>query len=326
MNNDRFYFMQTEQLQQLHLEANLPLENKGARLDQALASLFPEHSRSRLKEWVEKGWVLVDGQKKRAKDKVQGGEKIIIQAEIPIILERGAEAIPLDIIYEDEHVLVLNKPVGLVVHPAVGNQTGTLLNALLHHYPDLNQIPRAGIVHRLDKDTSGLMIVAKSLEAHTHLVNQLQARTVRRTYETIVWGILPAGGTVNARIGRHPVDRKRMSVSDTGKEAITHYRVVQKFRCHTHLRVQLETGRTHQIRVHMAYIHHPILGDKTYGGRLRVPPKSTPEFLKILREFPRQALHATQLGFIHPITDEEMHWEIPLPKDILQLLTALKQN
>lgn len=309
----------------LHLSGILPESYKGMRLDQALALLFPEHSRSRIKEWIESGQVRVDAHVRKPKDKICGGEKVEVMAILPIVNTSCPEDIALDIVYEDETILVLNKPAGLVVHPAAGNRTGTLLNALIHRIPTLVHVPRAGIVHRLDKDTSGLMVVAKTLEAHTDLVSQLQARTVNRTYETVVWGKLLSGGTIEARIGRHARDRKRMSVVDEGgKSAISHYRVIEKFRAHTHLRVHLETGRTHQIRVHMAYIHHPIVGDKVYGGRLRVPAKASESLITLIRTFPRQALHAKQLGLLHPKTQVAMQWEVPLPADIQDLLEALR--
>lgn len=308
----------------LHLSAVIPEEYQGMRLDQALALIFPEHSRSRIKEWIDSAAVLVDAKVRRPKDKILGGEHVEVVVEISRVVASNPEDIPLDIVYEDDYILVLNKPAGLVVHPAVGNRSGTLLNALIHRVPTLVHIPRAGIVHRLDKDTSGLMVVAKTLEAHTDLVSQLQARTVNRTYETVVWGTLLSGGTVNARVGRHPRDRKRMAVVEHGKQAISHYRVIEKFRAHTHLRVNLETGRTHQIRVHMAHIYHPVVGDKIYGGRLRVPPKASEELLTLLRTFPRQALHAKQLGLVHPETQEAMQWEVPTPSDILDLIQALR--
>jgi 23S rRNA pseudouridine1911/1915/1917 synthase len=308
----------------LHLAGIIPEDYRGMRLDQALVLLFPEHSRSRLKDWIDEGKVWVDNKVRKPKDKILGGEHIQISAEMPLLVDSDPEEIPLDIVYEDEHILVINKPAGLVVHPAVGNRSGTLLNALMHRTPELVHIPRAGIVHRLDKDTSGLMVVAKTLEAHTDLVLQLQARTVNRTYETVVWGMLPSGGTVEAKIGRHPRDRKKMGVVEKGKLAISHYRVIEKFRSHTHLRVHLETGRTHQIRVHMAHIYHPIVGDKLYGGRLRVPPKASDELLTLLRTFPRQALHAKQLGLVHPFTREECVWEVTTPTDILELIQMLR--
>ncbi len=308
----------------LQLSGMIPEDYKGMRLDQSLVLLFPEHSRSRLKEWIDEGEVWVDNKVRKPKDKMMGGEHIQISADIPQVVDSHPEEIPLDIVFEDEYILVINKPAGLVVHPAVGNRTGTLLNALIHRAPELLHIPRAGIVHRLDKDTSGLMVVAKTLEAHTDLVLQLQARTVNRTYETVVWGILPSGGTVDAKIGRHPRDRKKMGVTEKGKLARSHYRVIEKFRSHTHLRVHLETGRTHQIRVHMAHIYHPIVGDKLYGGRLRVPPKASEALLTLLRTFPRQSLHAKQLGLVHPITGEACTWEVPTPSDILELIHMLR--
>lgn len=308
----------------LRLSAAIPEVYQGMRLDQALALMFSEHSRSRIKEWIDSGAVLVDAKARRPKDKILGGELVEIVVEISQVVSSNPEDIPLDIVYEDDCILVLNKPSGLVVHPAVGNRSGTLLNALIHRIPALVNIPRAGIVHRLDKETSGLMVVAKTLEAHTDLVSQLQARTVNRTYEAVVWGTLLSGGTVNAPIGRHPRDRKRMGVVESGKQAISHYRVIEKLRVHTHLRVNLETGRTHQIRVHMAHIYHPVVGDKVYGGRLRVPPKASESLLVLLRTFPRQALHAKQLGLLHPTTQESMQWEVPLPEDMVDLIEALR--
>ncbi len=310
----------------IQLLVEITAEYSGRRLDQALALAFPEHSRSRLKSWIEKGNVQINGALKRPRDKVVEGDKIEIKAEIEVISSWVPEPIVLEIIYEDEEILVVNKPAGLVVHPARGNQLGTLVNALLHHCPSLNQIPRAGIVHRLDKDTTGLMVVAKSLVAQTKLVAALQARTVKRVYEAVVCGVLPSGGTVNAPIGRHPQERTRMAVLELGKPAVTHYRVLERFSAHTHLKVQLETGRTHQIRVHMAYIHHPLIGDKVYGGRLRLPPKISENLQNCLRTFPRQALHAKALGLLHPVTGEEMDWEIPVPSDMQQLLITLKNK
>jgi 23S rRNA pseudouridine1911/1915/1917 synthase len=297
----------------VRLHANIPDTLAGKRLDQALAILFPEHSRSRLKSWIDEGQVLVQGAARRPKDKVHLGEDIDIEAALPDRGEWIAEDIALHIVYEDDHIIILNKPADLVVHPGAGNQQGTLVNALLHHVPHLSVLPRAGIVHRLDKDTTGLMVVSKSLSAHTALVEQLQARNIIRVYETIVWGILPAGGTVNAPIARHPADRMRMAVVLEGKSAVTHYRIIKKYRRHTHLRVQLETGRTHQIRVHMAHIRHPVVGDKIYARRFQGEPR-----------FGRQALHAKYLELTHPVTKEQMSWEAPLPEDMLDLLNRLE--
>lgn len=309
----------------IHLAAEIPEESAGQRLDQTLAQLFPEHSRSRLKTWVEEGWVLVNGKPRRPRDKVLPGEQIEIRAEIEAVSDWGAESIPIDVVFEDEHLLVINKPAGFVVHPGAGNRAGTLVNALLHRIPSLNQIPRAGVVHRLDKDTTGLMVVAKTLIAQTKLVTDLQARNITRVYEAVVYGILPAGGTVNAPMGRHPRDRVRMAVVDLGKPAVTHYRIIEKFKAHTHLRIQLETGRTHQIRVHMAHIHHPIVGDKVYG-RLRLPPNASETLRNAIQTFPRQALHAKLLTLHHPVTGVEMTWEAPLPEDMKAFLSILKTN
>ena len=263
---------------------------------------------------------------KRPRDKIAENDIIEIEATLEAVLDWAGEPIPLNIVFEDEHILVINKPAGLVVHPGAGNKAGTLVNALLHHLPHLSQIARAGVVHRLDKETSGLMVVAKTLASQTQLVSQLQARTVKRRYEAVVCGRLTSGGTVDAPIGRHPFERTRMAVVESGKTAITHYRVLERFPAHTHLKLELETGRTHQIRVHMAHIHHPIVGDKTYGGRFRLPPNTHPLVQNYLRTFPRQALHAQGLSLVHPVTGEEMGWEAPLPTDIHELLSALKRG
>lgn len=307
----------------IHLDAEIPAESHGQRLDQAVANLFPEHSRSRIQNWIKLGQLQIDGKTAKTKDKVKGGETIIIHAPMPKEVSFAPEPIRLNIVHEDESLLILNKPAGLVVHPAAGNLDGTLLNALLHHAPSLESIPRAGIVHRLDKDTTGIMMVAKTLEAHTFLVNQLQERLVSREYETIIQGVMTAGGTINEPIGRHPRQRIKMAVVHNGKPAITHYRIIKKFEHHTHLKVNLETGRTHQIRVHLAHRHHPIVGDKVYGGRLMLPKGASDEVKQAIRHFPRQALHAKQLTLIHPKSKEECVWSTPLPEDMQQLLEVL---
>lgn len=314
--------------QKIELTSEVPSEAAGKRLDQILAQLFSEHSRSRLQEWIEKGFVKVDGEIKRGKDKLKGGERIDILAQLEIVSAWEAQELPLDIIFEDEDLLVINKPTDFVVHPAAGHANGTLVNALLHYAPQLGELPRAGIVHRLDKDTTGLLVIAKTIFAHNELGAALQQRKVERIYEAIVQGVMPAGGTLNAWLDRHPHDRKKRTVVEAGrgKEAITHYRVLQKFRAHSHLQLKLETGRTHQIRVHMAHLNYPILGDRTYGGRLRLPPRSDPSFQQKLRDFPRQALHAKRLSLIHPRTKEAMTWESPFPSDMQGLLSALKQD
>ena len=272
----------------------------GKRLDHALADMFPDYSRSRLQQWLKDGQITVNGEVLRAKDKVAGGEEVELYPKLECDTDWQAQDIPLDIVHEDEHILVIHKPAGLVVHPAAGNQDGTLLNGLLFHDTELATLPRAGIVHRLDKDTSGLLVVARTLKAQKQLVDQLQERAFLREYRAVVNGVLTAGGTVDEPIGRHPVHRKRMAVVHNGKTAITHYRIEQRFRAHSLLRVKLETGRTHQIRVHMAHINHPIVGDPVYGGRLKLPKGCTDELVETLRSFKRQALHATLLlSLIH---------------------------
>lgn len=298
----------------------------GNRLDQAVADLFPEYSRSRLQQWIKSGDLKVDGAKWKPRQKVQGGEKIAIEAELKAETNWEAEAIPLNILYEDEEILVLNKPVGMVVHPAVGNRAGTLLNALVHYRPQFATLPRAGIVHRLDKDTSGLMVVAKTLTAHNDLVEQLQARSVSRQYEAITVDVMTGGGKVEEPIGRHSHQRTKMAVTASGKEAITHYRVVERFRGHTHIRLKLETGRTHQIRVHMAHIHYPLVGDPVYGGRLKLPKGVTTELIEGLQNFKRQALHASKLGLAHPESKNHMEWEQPMPDDMLKLIDLLRDD
>ena len=308
----------------IQLSAEVPSELGGQRLDQVAAQIFAEHSRSRLAGWIKEGRLTVDGAVLRPRDIVYGGARLALEAEREAQVEFLAQDIALNIVFEDEHLLVIDKPAGLVVHPAAGHADGTLLNALLHHAPELASVPRAGIVHRLDKDTTGLMVVAKSLEAHTNLVAQLQARTVSRIYEAIVVGVVTAGGTVDAPIGRHSQQRQKMAVSKTGKPAVSHYRVLERFRAHTHVRVKLETGRTHQIRVHMAHVHFPLVGDPVYGGRFRIPPAANPLLVESLRDYPRQALHARFLELEHPASGERMGWESELPDDFVELLNLLR--
>ncbi len=308
------------------LGARVRPEQAGLRLDQALAQLFPDYSRSCLQQWVREGRVTLDGRACRPRDKVFGGERVEIRARMEDRIECNPQAIPLEILFEDECLLVIDKPAGLVVHPAAGNPDGTLQNALLHHDPGLVRQPRAGIVHRLDKDTSGLLVVARTPAAHKSLVEQLQAREVRREYRALVQGVMVAGGTVEAPIGRHPVQRVRMAVVPGGKPAVTHYRVLERFRHHSYLRVNLETGRTHQIRVHLAHIRHPLVGDPAYGGRLRLPAGAPDELRELLRGFRRQALHALRLGLKHPASGEWLEWEAPLPADMARLLEALRAD
>ena len=307
-------------------QIEVPSEWGNKRLDQAAAALFPEYSRSRLQQWIKSGALTVNGQQWRGRDKLIGGETLALQAELEAEGDWQPEAMELDIVYEDDEILVLNKPVGLVVHPAAGNHTGTLLNGLLHHCSSLINIPRAGIVHRLDKDTSGLMVVAKTLNAQNQLVVQLQDRSMGREYEAVVQGQMTGGGTVDEPIGRHGTQRTKMTVSPTGKEAVTHYRVLHKFPSHTYIRCKLETGRTHQIRVHMAYIGHALVGDATYAARTRLAKGVGPELRELLATFPRQALHAKQLGLIHPVTGDYMEWQTELPDDFEHLLTVLDDD
>lgn len=312
---------------QLILSAEVRPEQMGQRLDQTLAELFPDYSRSRLKTWIEGDLVLVNGQINNVpRSKVYGGEQVEITVEVDDETRFEAENISLDIVYEDEHILVINKPKDLVVHPGAGNPKGTVLNALLYHYPEIAEVPRAGIVHRLDKDTTGLMVVAKTIPAQTKLVRDLQKRKITREYEAIASGIMTKGGTVDQPMARHPTKRTHMAVHPLGKPAVTHYRIMERFRDYTRLRLRLETGRTHQIRVHMAHIAHPLLGDQTYGGRPRPPKNASEELMRVMREFKRQALHAVMLRLAHPISGEMMEWYAPLPADFVELVEALKAD
>ncbi len=312
----------------------IPEELAGQRLDLAVTQLFPEYSRARLQRWIKSGQLLVDGKQWRGRDFVTGGENVQLQIdpasepETPTRFE--PEAIDLDVVFEDEHILVINKPAGLVVHPAAGNWSGTMLNGLLHYAPELEDIPRAGIVHRLDKDTTGLMVVSRSHLAHKSLTDQLAERSMGRQYRAIVLGVMTAGGTIDEPIGRHPIDRKRQAVcrpeSTRGRHAVTHYRVVERFRLHTDVQVNLETGRTHQIRVHLSHHKYPLVGDQAYGGRGRIPAGFPAEQRDWIAKFPRQALHAEQLTLQHPISGETLSWKTPLPNDIVQLIEVLRTD
>lgn len=305
-------------------EFSIPERYRGQRLDKALADLLPDFSRSRLQGWLREGLVRVDGEVLAPRTAVRGGERVVARLEAePAEPAVEAEPIDLDVVYEDADLLVVNKPPGLVVHPGAGNREGTLQNALLYHDPALASLPRAGIVHRLDKDTGGLLVVARTSRAHKHLVAALAAREVEREYEAVVYGVLTAGGTVDAPIGRHPVDRKRMDVREGGREAITHYRVIRRFRAHTHVSLKLESGRTHQIRVHMRHIRHPLVGDPVYGRRLAIPAGAGEELATALHDFRRQALHARRLALVHPATGERMEWDAPPPPDFRALLRLL---
>ena len=306
--------------------ARIPDEFAGRRLDQALARMFPDYSRSRLKAWLLDGSVLVDGATRRPRDPVQGGETVVLTATADVAVRVEPEPMMLDVVFEDADLLVVNKPAGLVVHPGAGNARGTLMNGLLAHAAQLDSLPRAGIIHRLDKDTSGLLLVAKSLPAHTALVRNLAERTISRRYLAICNGILTGGGTIEAAIDRHPVDRTRMAVRDNGRPAVTHYTVIERFRAHTYVNVVLETGRTHQIRVHFAHRRHPLVGDPVYGGRLALPAGATKTLREALRAFRRQALHAARLDLNHPVTGEELSVEVPPPPDFQALLQCMRED
>lgn len=304
----------------------LPGELAGLRLDQALARALPQYSRARLQEWIEAGAVQVDGRRLRGRDKVLGGERVHIEARIEARGQVGAEALPLDVVFKDRALIVINKPPGLVVHPGAGNARHTLQNALLALDPKLAFVPRAGIVHRLDKDTSGLLVVARTPEVHMALVAAMSQRAIERQYIALCTGVMTGGGTINEPIGRHRSQRTRMTVRSDGRPAVTHYRVMKRFRAHTLVRAELESGRTHQIRVHLAHIGHPLVGDPVYGGRRRLPAACTRELAAELNAFKRQALHAVRLKLIHPVSGREVQWEAPLPSDLKRLISAIEKD
>jgi 23S rRNA pseudouridine1911/1915/1917 synthase len=307
-------------------ELRLAPRSAGRRLDQALADALPEFSRSRLKRWIDDGVLLVDGRVPRPRDIVAGGERVVLDAPDEDAVAPAAERIPLNIAWEDRDVVVVDKPAGLVVHPGAGNPAGTLQNALLAYDPKLSKLPRAGIVHRLDKDTSGLLIVARSEPARTALAAALAARGIHREYQAVCVGVMTAGGKVDAPIDRHPVDRLRMTVRSSGREAVTHYRVIERYRRHTWVRVTLETGRTHQIRLHLSHAGYPLVGDPVYGRRLLLPRGATPELVAALQGFRRQALHAAKIGFLHPRTGRAVEVESKLPADMRGLIACLKRD
>jgi 23S rRNA pseudouridine1911/1915/1917 synthase len=298
----------------------------GLRLDQALCQFLPDFSRSKIQDWIKQGFVTRDELSIRSKDKVYVGDEINLDIPETIKTYDQPQPIEFEIIYQDEHIYVINKPAGLVVHPAAGHESGTLVNGLLFGDPALEQLPRAGIVHRLDKDTTGIMVVARSLQAHTALVDALQKRDIKREYVAIARGPITAGRTIEEPIARHPVDRKRMAVQARGKEAVTHFTVREKYRAHCLIDVQLETGRTHQIRVHLAHIRHPLLGDPVYGGRLAIPAGISDQLEMVIRHFKRQALHAWRLSFDHPVTGEPLSFKAELPTDMQKLMEALRQD
>ncbi len=307
------------------LTGRIPDSAGGLRVDQALVALFPEYSRSRLTQWIRDGRVLLEGVACEPKRRVHGGEMVALLPVAEPATDAVAQDLPLTVVFADEHLIVIDKPAGLVVHPAAGNPDGTLQNALLHHFPELATLPRSGIVHRLDKDTSGLLVVARSSLAHKSLVDQLQTRTMGREYDTVVVGEPDGEGTVEGNIGRHPTDRKRMAVVKSGKPAVTHFRVIDWFDGFARLAVKLESGRTHQIRVHMAHIQHPVVGDLVYGRRHPGNQKTAGPLNQYLAEFRRQALHAARLTLRHPAHGETMSWEAPLPEDHAKLLELMEQ-
>jgi len=304
----------------------IPEELAGQRLDRALAKLFPEYSRSRLKAWLLDGAIVVDGSSPRPRDPVHGGEIVTLRAQPEVVVAAAAEPMKLDVVHEDDSLMVINKPAGLVVHPGAGNSSGTLMNGLLSHAPQLEAIPRAGIVHRLDKDTTGLLLIAKTLPAHTARVRVLADRDISRHYLAVCNGVLTGGGTIDEAIGRHRTDRKRMCVRGDGKPAVTHYTVRERFAAHTYISVKLDTGRTHQIRVHFAHRRHSLLGDPVYGGRLALPKGAGEQLVSTLRRFKRQALHAAKLEFAHPDSGEALSFVAALPDDFDGLLTVLRED
>ena len=307
-------------------ELLLPAELAGLRLDQALARALPQYSRARLQSWIERGAVRIAGRVPRARDKVWGGERVRIEARLESEGRVAPEALPLQVVYEDRELLVLDKPPGLIVHPGAGNPSHTLQNALLAYDPQSALVPRAGIVHRLDRGTSGLLVVARTVEAHAHLVAALAAHEIERRYLAISIGVMTGGQTIAEPIGRHRSLRTRMAVVSDGRAAVTHVRVVRRLRAHTLIEAQLETGRTHQIRVHLAHIGYPVLGDPVYGGRRRIPPAASPALLEALASLGRQALHAAKLRLVHPSTGREMSFEAPLPDDMQLVLAALEED
>jgi len=310
----------------IDLKAQIPESLSGHRLDQALAQLFPQYSRTQHQLWIRNGQVTVDGRTLRPRDKVQAEQTVQISTEWERETQAQAQDIPLNIVYEDEALIVIDKPAGLVVHPGAGNPDGTLVNALLHFDPKLDTLARAGLIHRLDKDTSGLLVVARSLETYNALIQAMQAREIKREYEALVQGVFISGGIIKTPIGRHPRQRTQMAVVKSGKPAITHYRIIKKFRGHTHIRIRLETGRTHQIRVHLSHLGYPVVGDKTYLKHLKLPRGMSETAKGAVKIFPRQALHATKLELLHPKSGKLLTLKSSIPDDIQQLLNILKSD
>jgi 23S rRNA pseudouridine1911/1915/1917 synthase len=318
--------MGPKEIRRITEQAKVPAELAGQRLDQAAAALFPAYSRSRLAAWIKDGSLTLDGAEARPRAMVLGGETLHLDAEATEQGGDAAEPMAFPVIFEDEHLIVVNKPPGLVVHPGAGHRAGTLVNGLLHYDSGLAALPRAGIVHRLDKDTSGLLVVARTLEAHTALVRAMRRREIKRTYWLVVEGTMTGGTTVRASLGRHPHARTRMAVREDGRAAVTHVRLLERFRGHTLVEAVLETGRTHQIRVHMQHLGHPIVGDRAYGFKGRLPPHAAEALMQRIRTFHRQALHARELALAHPVSGEAMCWTAPLPDDMARLVSALRDD
>ena len=318
--------MATDAAKEDCLKARVPIQCHGMRLDQVAAELFPDYSRNRLAKWIKEGRLTVDGRTVKPRDKATASAQVTLMVTDEPVIDWQPQSLPLDIIFEDEHILVVNKPAGVVVHPAAGHTDDTLVNALLAHAPELDALPRGGIVHRLDKETSGVMFVARSSLAHKSLVAQLSERTVSRTYCAVCTGALTGGGKIDAPIDRHPTVRTKMAVVADGKPAVTHYRIAHRFKHYTQLQVNLETGRTHQIRVHMAHRKWPLIGDPVYGGRQRVPAGASDFLMSTLRGFPRQALHAQALEFEHPVSGGWVKFESDLPDDLVNLLEVLERE
>ena len=310
----------------LSLQFQLDDSYLGQRIDQVAATVWNEFSREKLKQWMKEGHLLVNGNIVKPKYKCEGNEMLTLEVELEAQTSAQPENIPLDIIYEDDDIMVINKPVGMVVHPGAGNPNGTLVNALLYHYPKSAELTRAGLVHRIDKDTSGLLVVAKNLEAQFSLSKQLAKKTVYRVYDLICYGTMIAGGKIDEPIKRHPVDRVKMAILPGGRDAVTHYNVKERFQHFTRVQAQLETGRTHQIRVHFTYIGFPLVGDPVYVSRVKVPAGASEKLASALRGFKRQALHASKLGLIHPQTKQEMMFEAPWPQDFIELLDVLRSE
>jgi len=325
-NYKQLVISQRKSLEPISRRATVSPGQAGHRLDRAAAELLEEFSRSRLKVWIESGALTLEGRRAAPKTRVREGEEIALEVTPQPAVALEPEAIPLNLVHEDDALFIIDKPAGLVVHPGAGNPAGTLLNALLHKDPDLAGLPRAGIVHRLDKDTSGLLAVARTLNAHRTLVRALERREIRRAYEAVCQGVLTGGGEIDAPIGRHPTNRLRMAVVERGRPARTRYRVMERFRAHTRVRIELDTGRTHQIRVHFAHIRAPLVGDPLYGGRPRLPKAPQQQLLRVLQPFPRQALHARRLQFGHPDGGEDVAFESPLPADLRDLIEALRSD